>query len=206
MEMALYKERKVNPLAPVFFLFADPLLANPEYCFSTLQVIHFVTIEIASMLPFFGTVSRPQRTFDPTSISNFYGALPWWRLRAGSVMAPSFLIGILPLLLGISMWLSAETEPSSTDRRQQNDFCLDAKWFSYSCWPALRSGLWSIGSRTHHHFSPSKYLHHAQPGYKPDLLGNIKGGTWRNAKTASKKVDKNHGEFGATTPYQKHGT
>jgi YidC/Oxa1 family membrane protein insertase len=95
--MALYKEKKVNPAAGCL-----PILLQIPIFFSLYKVI-FVTIELrhAPWLGPFRDLSAP----DPTSIINLWGLLPFAGPEPGSILA-LILIGILPLFLGISMWLS----------------------------------------------------------------------------------------------------
>jgi YidC/Oxa1 family membrane protein insertase len=134
--------------------------------------------------PFFGPfqdLSAP----DPTSIFNFYGALPWGVPEAGSVMALVF-IGILPLLLGISMWLQQKLNPAPTDPTQQMIFAW-MPWVFMFMLGSFASGLVVYWIANNTITFTQQYLIMRSQGYKPDLLGNIKGGLGRKAKTAAKK-------------------
>ena len=111
--MELYKKEKVNPAAGCL-----PILLQIPIFFSLYKVI-FVTIELRHA-PWFGPfqdLSAP----DPTSIMNFFGLLPFQGPEPGSLIALIF-IGILPLLLGISMWLQQKLNPAPTDPTQQMIF------------------------------------------------------------------------------------
>lgn len=108
--MELYKKNKVNPAAGCL-----PILLQIPIFFSLYKVI-FVTIELRHA-PFFGPfqdLSAP----DPTSIFNLFGLLPWGVPEAGSMMALIF-IGILPLLLGISMFLQQKLNPAPRTPRNR---------------------------------------------------------------------------------------
>jgi len=175
--MALYKKEKVNPAAGCL-----PILLQIPIFFSLYKVI-FVTIELRHA-PFFGPfqdLSAP----DPTSIFNFYGALPWGVPEAGSVMALVF-IGILPLLLGISMWLQQKLNPAPTDPTQQMIFAW-MPWVFMFMLGSFASGLVVYWIANNTITFTQQYLIMRSQGYKPDLLGNIKGGLGRKAKTAAKK-------------------
>ena len=93
--MALYKEKKVNPAAGCL-----PVLPQIPIFFSLYKVI-FVTIELrqSSFFGWLNDLSQP----DTSSLLNLFGLLPWAGPEAHSLMASVF-IGLLPILLGISMW------------------------------------------------------------------------------------------------------
>ena len=175
--MALYKKEKVNPAAGCL-----PILMQIPIFFSLYKVI-FVTIELRHA-PFFGPfqdLSAP----DPTSIFNFYGLLPWGTPDAGSIMALVF-IGILPLLLGISMWLQQKLNPAPTDPTQQMIFAW-MPWVFMFMLGSFASGLVVYWIANNTITFTQQYLIMRSQGYKPDLLGNIKGGFGRKAKTEPKK-------------------
>jgi len=175
--MALYKKEKVNPAAGCL-----PILMQIPIFFSLYKVI-FVTIELRHA-PFFGPfqdLSAP----DPTSIFNFYGLMPWGTPDAGSIMALVF-IGILPLLLGISMWLQQKLNPAPTDPTQQMIFAW-MPWVFMFMLGSFASGLVVYWIANNTITFTQQYLIMRSQGYKPDLLGNIKGGFWNKAKAEPKK-------------------
>ncbi|MCX7566853.1 membrane protein insertase YidC [Sulfitobacter sp. F26169L] len=175
--MALYKKEKVNPAAGCL-----PILLQIPIFFSLYKVI-FVTIELRHA-PFFGPfqdLSAP----DPTSIFNFYGLLPWGAPEAGSIMALVF-IGILPLLLGVSMWLQQKLNPAPTDPTQQMIFAW-MPWVFMFMLGSFASGLVVYWIANNTITFTQQYLIMRSQGYKPDLLGNIKGSFTRKANAGSKK-------------------
>lgn len=175
--MALYKKEKVNPAAGCL-----PILMQIPIFFSLYKVI-FVTIELRQA-PFFGPfqdLSAP----DPTSIFNFYGLLPWGTPEAGSIMALAF-IGILPLLLGISMWLQQKLNPAPTDPTQQMIFAW-MPWVFMFMLGSFASGLVVYWIANNTITFTQQYLIMRSQGYKPDLLDNIKGSFGRKAKDEPKK-------------------
>ncbi|MFT4795725.1 MAG: YidC/Oxa1 family membrane protein insertase [Paracoccaceae bacterium] len=107
--MALYKKEKANPAAGCL-----PILPQIPIFFSLYKVL-FVTIEMRHA-PFFGwleDLSVP----DPSSILNLFGLLPFDAPGAGSILA-ILSIGVLPILLGISMWAQQKLNPAPTEPTQ----------------------------------------------------------------------------------------
>jgi len=175
--MALYKKEKVNPAAGCL-----PILMQIPIFFSLYKVI-FVTIELRHA-PFFGPfqdLSSP----DPTTIFNLYGLLPWGAPEAGSIMALVF-IGILPLLLGISMWLQQKLNPAPTDPTQQMIFAW-MPWVFMFMLGSFASGLVVYWIANNTITFTQQYLIMRSQGYTPDLLGNIKGGFKRTPNDEPKK-------------------
>ncbi len=175
--MELYKKEKVNPAAGCL-----PILMQIPIFFSLYKVI-FVTIELRHA-PFFGPfqdLSAP----DPTSIYNLYGLLPWGTPEVGSIMALVF-IGILPLLLGISMWLQQKLNPAPTDPTQQMIFAW-MPWVFMFMLGSFASGLVVYWIANNTITFTQQYLIMRSQGYKPDLMGNIKGSFTRKAKAEPKK-------------------
>ncbi len=105
--MELYRREKVNPLAGCL-----PILIQIPVFFALYKVL-FVTIEMRHA-PFFGWISDLSAQ-DPTSIFNLFGLIPF--------DPPSFLlIGIWPILMGITMYLQMKMNPAPTDEIQQQIF------------------------------------------------------------------------------------
>ncbi len=163
--MELYKKEKVNPAAGCL-----PILLQIPIFFSLYKVI-FVTIELRHA-PFFGPfqdLSAP----DPTSILNLYGLLPIDSPEPGSIMALIF-IGILPLLLGISMWLQQKLNPAPTDPTQQMIFAW-MPWVFMFMLGSFASGLIVYWIANNTITFMQQYMIMRSQGYTPDVFGNIKG-------------------------------
>ncbi|MDW3224699.1 MAG: membrane protein insertase YidC [Paracoccaceae bacterium] len=170
--MELYKREKVNPAAGCL-----PILLQIPIFFSLYKVI-FVTIELRHA-PFFGPfqdLSAP----DPTSLMNFFGLLPLNGPEPGSIMALIF-IGILPLLLGISMWLQQKLNPAPTDPTQQMIFAW-MPWVFMFMLGSFASGLVVYWIANNTITFTQQYLIMRSQGYKPDVFGNIKGGFAKKSK------------------------
>jgi YidC/Oxa1 family membrane protein insertase len=175
--MELYKKEKVNPAAGCL-----PILLQIPIFFSLYKVI-FVTIELRHA-PFFGPfqdLSAP----DPTSIFNLFGLLPFASPEPGSIVALIF-IGILPLLLGISMWLQQKLNPAPTDPTQQMIFAW-MPWVFMFMLGGFASGLVVYWIANNTITFTQQYLIMRSQGYTPDVFGNIKGSFSRKSKAEPKK-------------------
>ena len=174
--MALYKKEKVNPAAGCL-----PILMQIPIFFSLYKVI-FVTIELRHA-PWFGPfqdLSAP----DPTSIWNFYGWLPYPAPDPNSFLALIF-IGILPLLLGISMWFQQKLNPAPTDETQRMIFAW-MPWIFMFMLGGFASGLVIYWIANNVITFTQQYFIMWRHGYKPDLMGNIRGATAPKPVSANK--------------------
>jgi len=101
--MELYKKEKINPVAGCW-----PVLLQIPVFFALYKVL-FVTIEMRHA-PFFGWI-RDLSAPDPTSIFNLFGLLPF--------DPPALLmIGIWPLIMGLTMFLQMRMNPTPPDPTQ----------------------------------------------------------------------------------------
>ncbi|MFN3459895.1 MAG: membrane protein insertase YidC [Oceanibaculum sp.] len=105
--MTLYKKEKVNPAAGCL-----PILVQIPVFFALYKVL-FVTIEMRHA-PFYGWIvdlSAP----DPTTIFNLFGLIPW--------DPPQMLmIGVWPIIMGVSMFLQQKLNPQPADPLQAKIF------------------------------------------------------------------------------------
>ncbi|MEM9734897.1 MAG: membrane protein insertase YidC [Pseudomonadota bacterium] len=107
--MELYKEKKINPAAGCW-----PVLIQIPVFFALYKVI-YVTIEMRHA-PFFGWIQDLSAP-DPTSIFNLFGLLPY-------DVPLLLMIGVWPLLMGITMFVQMQMNPAPPDPTQQMIF----KW------------------------------------------------------------------------------
>jgi YidC/Oxa1 family membrane protein insertase len=162
--MNLYKKEKVNPASGCL-----PILLQIPIFFSLYKVI-FVTIELRHA-PFFGPfqdLSAP----DPTSLMNLFGLLPLDSPEPGSLLALIF-IGILPILLGISMWLQQKLNPAPTDPTQAMIFAW-MPWVFMFMLGGFASGLVIYWIANNTITFTQQYLIMRSHGYHPDIWGNIR--------------------------------
>ena len=107
--MQLYRDKKVNPAAGCL-----PIFLQIPIFFSLYKVI-YVTIELrhAPFVAWLNDLSMP----DTSSLFNAFGLLPWDAPMSGTLLHTIF-IGVLPILLGISMWLQQKLNPAPSDPTQ----------------------------------------------------------------------------------------
>ncbi len=105
--MALYKKEKVNPASGCL-----PILIQIPFFFAIYKML-FISLEMRHQ-PFFGWI-KDLSAQDPTSIFNLFGLIPW--------DPPGFLIiGIWPILMGLTMYLQQKLNPAPTDPIQAKIF------------------------------------------------------------------------------------
>lgn len=162
--MQLYKDKKVNPAAGCL-----PILIQIPIFFSLYKVI-FVTIELrhAPFIGWLNDLSAP----DSSSIFNFFGALPWDAPATGSFLHLIF-IGLLPILLGITMWLQAKLNPQPTDPAQAAVFAW-MPWIFMFMLGSFASGLVVYWITNNIITFTQQYLIMRSHGHTPDIFGNIR--------------------------------
>ncbi len=105
--MALYREKKINPMAGCL-----PILLQVPVFFALYKVL-YLTIDMRQA-PFFGWI-KDLSAPDPTSIFNLFGLLPY--------TTPEFLhIGVWPIVMGMTMWVQMQLNPQQADPMQQKIF------------------------------------------------------------------------------------
>ncbi len=117
--MALYKAEGVNPAAGCL-----PMLPQIPIFFSLYKVI-FITIEMRHA-PFYGWI-RDLSAPDPTNIFNLFGLLPF----DPTMISPILHVGLLPLIMGVTMFLQQKLNPAPADPAQQRMFQLMPILFTF---------------------------------------------------------------------------
>ncbi len=173
--MALYKKEKVNPASGCL-----PILMQIPIFFSLYKVI-FVTIELRHA-PWFGWIADLSAP-DPSSIINLFGLLPFAVPDLG--FFELFSLGILPILLGISMWLQQKLNPTPTDPTQAMIFAW-MPWVFMFMLGTFASGLIVYWIANNTITFTQQYLIMRSQGYRPDVFGNIMSGFRRKSKPDGK--------------------
>ncbi len=123
--MKLYQEEKINPLAGCL-----PILLQIPIFFALYKIL-MLSVEMRHQ-PFalwLKDLSAP----DPLTPVNLFGLLPF--------TPPAFLaIGILPILLGITMWLMQRLNPQPMDEVQKQVFAI-MPWFLMFIMAPFAAGL-----------------------------------------------------------------
>jgi YidC/Oxa1 family membrane protein insertase len=189
--MQLYKEKKVNPAAGCL-----PILIQIPIFFALYKVI-FVTIELRHA-PFFGWL-RDLSAPDPSSLFNAFGLLPWDAPVQGTVLHLIF-IGVLPILLGITMWLQQKLNPAPTDPVQASIFAW-MPWVFMFMLGSFASGLVVYWITNNTITFIQQYLIMWSHGKRPDIFGNIRSAKLAKAEAkASTPAPANTPKAPTTTP------
>ena len=107
--MALYKREKINPASGCL-----PILIQIPFFFAIYKML-FISLEMRHQ-PFFGWI-QDLSAKDPTTIFNLFGLIPW--------DPPGFLIiGIWPILMGLTMYLQQKLNPAPPDPIQAKIFAF----------------------------------------------------------------------------------
>ena len=105
--MALYKKEQINPASGCL-----PVLIQIPFFFAIYKML-FISLEMRHQ-PFFGWI-KDLSASDPTTIFNLFGLLPF--------APPSFLIiGVWPILMGLTMFIQQKLNPAPTDPIQAKIF------------------------------------------------------------------------------------
>ncbi|WP_210048025.1 membrane protein insertase YidC [Neorhizobium petrolearium] len=167
--MALYKEEKINPIAGCW-----PVLLQIPVFFALYKVI-YVTIEMRHA-PFFGWIQDLSAP-DPTSLFNLFGLLPY--------DVPHFLlIGVWPLVMGVTMFLQMRMNPTPPDPTQAMIFTWMPVVFTFmlASFPAGLVIYWAWNNTLS---VTQQAIIMKRHGAKVELFDNLKG-LFRRKPAASK--------------------
>jgi len=157
--MELYKKEKVNPMSGCL-----PIVLQIPVFFALYKVL-FGTIEMRHA-PFFGWI-QDLAAPDPTTIFNLFGLIPW--------MPPSFipLIGVWPIIMGITMFVQMRLNPAPPDPIQAQIFNWMPLFFMFllASFPAGLVIYWAWNNTLS--VTQQWYIMNKQ-GVKVDLIGNIR--------------------------------
>jgi YidC/Oxa1 family membrane protein insertase len=131
--MALYQRERINPLAGCL-----PVLLQIPVFFGLYKVL-YGAIDMRHA-PFFGWI-KDLSAPDPTSIFNLFGLLPFG--------LPDFLmIGVWPLIMGVTMWLQMQMNPPQPDPVQQAVFQWMPLMFTFmlASFPAGLVIYWAVNN------------------------------------------------------------
>ncbi len=111
--MELYKKEKINPIAGCL-----PILIQIPVFFALYKVL-FITIEMRHA-PFFGWI-KDLSAPDPTTIFNLFGLIPW-DPSVVPIAGPFLMLGVWPIVMGITMWFQMKLNPAPPDPTQKMIF------------------------------------------------------------------------------------
>ena len=173
--MGLYKKNKVNPASGCL-----PILLQIPIFFSLYKVI-FVTIELrqAPWILWIQDLSAP----DPSSILNLFGLLPYDTPDPSSFLF-ILSLGVLPIVLGVSMWLQQKLNPTPTDSTQAMIFAW-MPWVFMFMLGRFASGLVLYWIANNTITFIQQYIIMRSHGHRPDVFGNIRA-SFNRKKTDAK--------------------
>lgn len=111
--MELYKKEKINPLAGCL-----PIVIQVPVFFALYKVL-FVSIEMRHA-PFYGWI-KDLSAPDPTTVFNLFGLIPW-DPSVVPVLGPFLMLGVWPIVMGITMWVQMKMNPTPPDPTQKMIF------------------------------------------------------------------------------------
>ena len=178
--MQLYKEKKVNPAAGCL-----PVLIQIPIFYALFKVIsNTLELRHASFFGWLNDLSAP----DSSSLYNLFGLLPWDAPATGSLTHLIFL-GILPIILGVTMWLQQKLNPAPADPVQQQIFAW-MPWVFMFMMSSFASGLIIYWITNNTITFVQQYLIMASHGSRPDIFGNIKAGVKKPVAVSDKAKKK----------------
>jgi YidC/Oxa1 family membrane protein insertase len=163
--MELYKKEKINPIAGCL-----PIIIQIPVFFALYKVL-FVTIEMRHA-PFFGWI-KDLAAPDPTTVFNLFGLIPWDPSHV-PLIGPFLLLGIWPLIMGVTMWFQMKLNPAPPDPTQAMIFNYMPIIFTFmlASFPAGLVIYWAWNN-TLSVIQQSVIMH--KHGAKIELWDNLKG-------------------------------
>ena len=155
--MEIYKREKINPVAGCL-----PMVVQIPVFFALYKVI-FITIEMRHA-PFFGWI-RDLSSPDPTSVFNLFGLIPW-------TPPHPLMIGVWPLIMGVSMFLQMKMNPEPPDPVQKTMFTWMPVIFTYML-SSFPSGLVIYWTWNNTLSVIQQYLIMRRSGTKVELWDNL---------------------------------
>jgi YidC/Oxa1 family membrane protein insertase len=162
--MELYKKEKINPVAGCL-----PILIQIPVFFALYKVL-FVTIDLRHA-PFYGWI-KDLSAPDPTTIFNLFGLIPW-NPETVPVLGPFLMLGVWPLIMGVTMWFQMKLNPPPPDPTQKMIFDWMPVIFTFML-ASFSAGLviyWAWNNTLS--VAQQSYIMHKH-GAKVELGGNLK--------------------------------
>jgi YidC/Oxa1 family membrane protein insertase len=157
----LYREEKVNPMAGCLPIFLQIPI------FYALYKVLLLAVEMRHQP--FALWIRDLSAPDPLTPVNLFGFLDF--------TPPGFLaIGVLPILLGVTMWLQMRLNPPATDPIQQQVFAL-MPWILMVIMSSFAAGLqlyWVTNNILT--IAQQRLLYARYPGMKASMTAGVAGG------------------------------
>ena len=174
--MELYKKEKINPIAGCL-----PIIIQIPVFFALYKVL-FITIEMRHA-PFFGWI-QDLAAPDPTTVFNLFGLIPWDPSQA-PLIGHFLMLGIWPLIMGVTMWFQMKLNPPPPDPTQAMIFNYMPIIFTFMLanFPAGLVIYWAWNNTLS--VTQQSFIMHRH-GAKIELWDNLKS-TWESVKSLFKK-------------------
>jgi YidC/Oxa1 family membrane protein insertase len=173
--MELYKKEKINPLAGCW-----PVAVQIPVFFALYSVL-FVSLEMRHA-PFFGWI-RDLAAPDPTSIFNLFGLLPF-NPGAIPIIGAFLVLGVWPILMGITMFVQMKLNPAPTDPTQQMLFTWMPVLFTFML-AGFPAGLVIYWAWNNFLSILQQYVIMRRSGTKVELWANIRDTFRRRPKPST---------------------
>ncbi|HEX3674062.1 MAG TPA: membrane protein insertase YidC [Rhizomicrobium sp.] len=162
--MALYKREKINPVSGCL-----PMLIQVPVFFSLYKVL-LVTIEMRHAPLFHGAWIQDLSAPDPTTFWNFFGLFPW---HAPSFIPAYLSIGILPIIMGFSQFITTKLNPAPADPVQAKMFTYMPLIFTFmmASFPAGLVLYWTCNNLLS---ALQQYVMMKRQGVEVHLFNNLK--------------------------------
>jgi YidC/Oxa1 family membrane protein insertase len=186
--MELYKKEKINPVAGCL-----PILVQIPVFFALYKVL-FVTIDLRHA-PFFGWI-KDLSAPDPTTIFNLFGLIPW-NPETVPVIGPFLMLGVWPLIMGVTMWFQMKLNPPPPDPTQKMIFDYMPIIFTFML-ASFSAGLviyWAWNNTLS--VAQQSFIMHRH-GAKIELFDNLKG-VWKSLKNLFSKKKSDTGVSGSSS-------
>jgi YidC/Oxa1 family membrane protein insertase len=166
--MEMYRKEKINPMSGCL-----PILIQIPVFFALYKVL-YITIE-ARHAPFFGWIQDLSAP-DPTTIFNLFGLIPW--------DPPQMLmLGIWPIIMGITMFVQMKLNPAPADPVQQKIFTWMPVLFTFLL-AAFPAGLVIYWTWNNSLSILQQWVIMRRQGVEVNLLENI---GWRKSAGSTSK-------------------
>ncbi len=162
--MELYKREGINPVAGCL-----PIAVQIPVFFALYKVI-FITIEMRQA-PFFGWI-RDLSAPDPTNLFNLFGLLPFDPTQLPFI-GHFLVLGVWPLIMGVSMFIQMKMNPEPTDPVQKQMFSWMPVIFTFmlGSFPAGLVIYWTWNNTLS---VSQQYLIMRKAGVKIELWDNLR--------------------------------
>ena len=162
--MELYKREGINPIAGCL-----PIAVQIPVFFALYKVI-FITIEMRQA-PFFGWI-RDLSAPDPTNLFNLFGLIPFDPTQVPFI-GHLLVLGIWPLIMGVSMFIQMKMNPEPADPVQKQMFSWMPVIFTFML-GAFPAGLVIYWTWNNTLSVTQQYLIMRKAGVKVELWDNLR--------------------------------